>query len=362
MGVFRPDANNSPTWAGNLKQYSLAADSNDVLILVDKNGTAAENSSTGFISPLVTSYWTTTSTFYTAVQGSGGVSDAPDGDLVEKGGVAQRLRSTYLTDVTTRKLYTCTGTCTGGSLLSSTPFATSNTSITQALLGTADATTDRTSLIDWIRGANTLKSATVTGDNPDGLTTSVRGYVHGDVLHSRPAVINYNRYNDDRDIMVYYGSNDGIFHAVKGGQNDADGVEKWGFIPSEFFPYLKRLRDASPTISSSATKPYFADGPIGIYQYDANNDGKYNSTDGDKVYIYIGMRRGDRSYYALDVSDPDNPRFLWKITNFTTNFSEPTSRTRLHRRLAPAIWVKHASTRSVIPMARQPPIWIRAAR
>lgn len=315
MGVFRPDGNSSPRWAGNLKKYSLAPDASDNLILVDKVGFAVENASTGFISPLSQSFWTTSSTFWTstyypAVQASGGISDLPDGDLVEKGGAAQKLRTAYSTDLATRNLYTCTGSCVANSLLSSTPFADSNVNITQAGLGAA-STTERTQIINWIRGQNNKSD-----DNPSALSTSVRGYVHGDVLHARPAVVNYNRYGDDRDVMIYYGANDGIFHAIKGGSDDADGIEKWGFVPSEFFPTLKRLRDATPIIDTTNTKPYFADGPIGIYQLDANNDGRYTSGDGsgDKVYLFIGMRRGGRIYYALDVTNPDAPVFLWKIT------------------------------------------------
>lgn len=331
MGVFRPDANNSPRWPGNLKLYSLAPDASDSLILVDKNGVAAENASKGFIKPTATSYWTTTSTFWTSTftssaysyasaQGSGGASDAPDGDLIEKGGAAQKLRSTYLTSVTARKLYTCVGSCSTGDPLSSWPLQGGNgaNDVSTTDLGAAN-NTERDAIVAWVKGANNK-----TEDNPDGLATSIRGYVHGDVLHSRPAVINYNRNGDDNDIVVYYGANDGIFRAIKGGTGDTDGVEKWGFVPKEFFSKLKRQRDESPIIGATAadTKPYFADGPISVYQYDANNDGIYRATDGDKVYIYIGMRRGGRVYYALDVSDPDNPKFMWKITGGSGDFAE----------------------------------------
>ena len=54
---------------------------------------------------------------------------------------------------------------------------------------------------------------------------------------------------------------------------------------------------------------------MGVYQKDANNDGKYTVGGDDKVYIYLTMRRGGRAIYALDVTDPGEPRFLWKIDN-----------------------------------------------
>ena len=130
--------------------------------------------------------------------------------------------------------------------------------------------------------------------------------------------------------MVYYGANDGVFHAVKGGQNannptnpaDFDGGEQWGMVFPEFFGNLKRLRENGADISVTNPKPYFADGAISVYQFDANNDNKYIAADGDKVYLYVGMRRGGRFAYGLDVSDPLNPKHLWKIDNLTLGFSE----------------------------------------
>lgn len=323
MGVFRPDAALSPRWMGNLKMYKLALDTNTrTVFLADMLGNPAQNATTGFITNTAVSAWTTDSSFWgfrsAEANGAGGASDKPDGDLVEKGGIAQGLRTTYATDQSARKLYTCTGSCTNGSLLSSTPFSTSNTSVTEALLGVASSTA-RAALINWIRGEDN------NGDeNANGSTTDVRASIHGDVLHSRPAVINYNRNSpsDENDVIAFYGANDGVFRAIKGGLGTGSGSEMWGFVPSEFFGRLKRLRDNSPIISSSSKRPYFADGPVGVYQKDVNGDGRLVAADGDKVYLYVGMRRGGRLLYALDVSDPDAPKLLWKRDSSSAGFSE----------------------------------------
>src|SRR5690606_25805629 len=48
------------------------------------------------------------------------------------------------------------------------------------------------------------------------------------------------------------------------------------------------------------------DGPIGVYQK-VKADGS-----SDKVLLYTAMRRGGRLLYALDVSNPKQPKFLWK--------------------------------------------------
>ena len=197
-------------------------------------------------------------------------------------------------------------------------------------------TTLRDQIIAWTRGADNK-------DEEDSATgtagTDIRPSAHGDVLHSRPAVVNYSRYGDDNDIYAFYGSNDGVFHALKGGiaqhTTGADtalkpGSERWGFIPREFLGKLKRLRDQAPTISNINQKDYFADGSIGVYQKDvagsgdASNPGTGTVTGvigdnaGDKVYIYLTMRRGGDFIYALDVTNPATPKLLWRKSSADT--------------------------------------------
>src|SRR6266571_2058788 len=100
------------------------------------------------------------------------------------------------------------------------------------------------------------------------------------------------------------------------------GGELWAFIPPEFYGKLLREHDNSPLIkyfsTSSAITPtpldkdYFFDGIAGLYQ---------NLTDG-KVRLYLSARRGGRLLYALDISDPTKPKFLWKHSSSDTGFSE----------------------------------------
>jgi len=333
MGQFRPDANAGPRWPGNLKQYKIALDVTGKPILADRFGQGVEDTVNGFIKSDKTSFWTTNSAYWAfdPLGNPKSASDAPDGNIVEKGGAAQRLRQDFAASQATRKLYTCNGSCAAGVALSANLFADSNAGITAGLLtpsGYATLTaTERTDLINWVRGADNK-------DNEDGngVSTDIRARIHGDLLHSRPAVVNYNRStpSDDRDIMVYYGTNGGIFHAVKGGQNDVDGGEKWGMVFPEFLSKLKRLRDNGPDISTADPKPYFADGAVSVYQLDVNDDGKLVAANGDKVYLYVGMRRGGRFAYALDVSDPDTPKHLWKIDNSgdLRNWARPGSTLR----------------------------------
>jgi type IV pilus assembly protein PilY1 len=290
---------------GNLKEYKLAASSTDQLYLADANGNPVENSTTGFVTPSAISYWTQPSAFWGfQPSGAGGASDSPDGDIVEKGAAAQVLRSTYPVSQAARKVYTCS-TCGGGAVLSSTPFDTGNAAITAASLGVSTAA-ERDRIIDWVRGQD------LADENASGATTDVRASIHGDVLHSRPAVVNYNRNGDDNDIVVFYGGNDSLVHAVKGGQSASGGEELWAFVAPEFYGKLKRLADNTPKISTPDPKPYFFDGMFSAWYSDVNDDGKLSSGDGDKVYLFVSARRGGRLLYAFDVSDPNDPRVMWK--------------------------------------------------
>jgi type IV pilus assembly protein PilY1 len=329
MGQFRPDRNARPRWPGNLKQYQIGLDGNDKPILTDRNNAAVEDTANGFLLPDITSFWTRPSNFWGFTTMS--ASDAPDGAVVEKGGTAQRMRTDLASTSARvdRKLYTCNGNCVAGAALSSVLFDTSNDNAngpSETKLGVVGSTS-RNALIEWVRGADNAEN-----ENADGVSTDVRAYLHGDLLHSRPAVVNYNRSAGDRDIVVYYGSNDGVFRAVKGGQDDADGGEKWGMVFPEFFDRLRHLRANNTVIGVDITKPYFADGPVSVYQKDANNDRRILPADGDKVWVYVGMRRGGNFIYALDVTDPDTPKFMWKVDRNSTvasghNFFEDLGQT-----------------------------------
>ena len=314
IGMFRPDELARPRWVGNLKQYQITYDPNtDTLALGDALGNPALNAVTGFIRPTAVSYWTTDSTFF--VNDPKGTppsaSDRPDGEVAEKGGVAEGLRSTYATSQATRTMLTCIGCAPGTNLVQSASerFVDTNTAITTAMLG-ASTDAERSAIIAWIRGLDNA------GDEkgPGGGVT-VRPSVHGDVLHSRPAVVDYG---GSTGTVVFYGSNDGLIRAIDGNRTTGNpGQELWSFAPAEFFSRLKRLRDDLPEVRYPLTPPganatprdYFADGSITVYQkFDSNKNTQ-------RVVIYVTMRRGGRFLYAFDVTDPHAPQLLWRKSN-----------------------------------------------
>lgn len=311
MGMFLPDADAYPRWFGNLKQYHFIYDPvTYTLTLADSTDAPAINNTGGFIQTKAISYWTTSSDFWVnAPSGDpASSSDSPDGAIVAKGGAAEVLRKDNLTDQTSRKVFTCVScannTALGGA--AATLFDTTNTAITNSMLGVSTAS-DAQTLINWVRGIDNA------GDElgPGG-TTTVRPSIHGDVVHSKPAVVNYG---GSTGVVVFYGANDGMLHAVHGDQTGTNaGHHLWSFVPEEMFSKFKRMRDNSPLISfpnlitsdPTAARDWFVDGPISVYQ-------KISSSGTiEKAYLYVGMRRGGRLLYAFDITNPTNPRFLWK--------------------------------------------------
>jgi type IV pilus assembly protein PilY1 len=92
--------------------------------------------------------------------------------------------------------------------------------------------------------------------------------------------------------------------------------ESWAYLPKEFFKKIKPLRQSIVAIDN---KIYGLDGQITLQINDENNDGKVNNS--DTAWLFFGLRRGGSSYYALDITDPDDPKLMWHIEN-KGDFSE----------------------------------------
>ncbi|HET7090203.1 MAG TPA: hypothetical protein VFL17_16320, partial [Anaerolineae bacterium] len=199
IGQFRPDVAKSPRWFGNLKMYKIGQDASGDAFLVDVDGNRAENAATGFISPNAKSFWTTGSTFWNHrsadENGTGGASDLPDGDLVEKGGAGQRLRTRHATDQGLRQMYTCvsaSGFCSPGDLLSSSPFDVSNANITAGDMGTY-----------FKLPVQSITSALVSGTPTATATVQLHGFATNDIVQISGA--SPNIYNQRASITVVDG-------------------------------------------------------------------------------------------------------------------------------------------------------------
>ncbi len=177
----------------------------------------------------------------------------------------------------------------------------------------------------------------VNGDNA-GLINFVRGegryWKLGDIDHSNPIVVGapggsaplmgpgYDTFAQtwaNRKKVVYVGANDGMIHCF----DVLTGEELWGFIPYNLLPKLKNMWAVdSSTGTRYFSRDIYVDGsPVAA---DAYIDADGNGSKEWRTVLICGQGPGKGSaiggglnyYFALDVTNPDEPLPLWE---FTTN-------------------------------------------
>lgn len=341
IGMFRPDGNARPGWPGNLKQYQLAFDAAQGVTVVDATSASAIDLTTGFFKATSKSFWSNDSLFFTnyPIGTPASVSDAPDGAVVDKGGAAQKLRKNFETSTqeAARKLLTIPYTATSQA---STGFPTLATSIVGTDNTGASSVSLTSSEIDWLRGNDNATgngAENFAGTSDANGTVAVRPSIHGDIVHSRPVALNYGKDSSNKDnVVVFYGTNDGLLHAIDGRQTSSTaGSEYWSFLSPESYGVVKRERNGLPEVllptntntgalntapsgSTAEARRYGMDGPIGVFA-------SYNSTGTlTKGVIYTAMRRGGSAIYAFDVTATPagtNPALVWTARANMANFS-----------------------------------------
>lgn len=284
--VFKP--HEAVGWSGNVKRFRMAGDK-----IVDANGNNAIDPDTGFFSAAAQSFWTPD-------------NQAPDGDNVTKGGMASRLQDgrKVVSNINSNNLMNENNRITPsnvtqqllGTHLKDASFDGFDIDPEDPLPGDNDSyeTNEFTKLVQWIGGQSKTDA-----------TKSRRSME--DPLHSTPVLLNYGELTIDGkkvpDSTLYIGTNSGYLHAFDTNENNPK--ERFAFIPKELLPVATKYYE------NSGKKKYGLDGHISVWHDDTNKDMIINN--GEKAYLYVGMRRGGSSYYALDVSDRDNPKLKWQI-------------------------------------------------
>jgi type IV pilus assembly protein PilY1 len=170
-------------------------------------------------------------------------------------------------------------------------------------------------IVDWLRGqqqyANDvlLRAYTKTATIPAGLAAPLP-IVLGDIASSKPAYLRdprkaypyedyftYQQDNQDRKATVVVGANDGMLHAF----NAQTGEELWAYAPR--ITMKKLYAQASTTYSTS--HQFTVDGSPEVA--DVKIGGQWRSV------LVAGLNAGGRGYYALDVTNPDEPAALWEL-------------------------------------------------
>lgn len=271
--LFEPSLR--PGWSGNLRGYFIDQDgikdiSNTLATTVDANGTR--------ISDTAQSFWSAT----------------VDGDDITAGGASGKL------PIATRNLYTFTSSTisAAGSALDASGdihrLDSTNTAITAGMLGATDDT-ERTELLDWIQTQQM-----------------------GDPLHSKIITVSY-----PTQTVVYMMTNQGFLHAIDAttptdptATDTTGGEELFAFMPRELLSNLKTLK------SNAIGDPhvYGLDGGMTRIHEDTNNNGIVDNS--ETAVLVFGQRRGGNAYYALDVTDPTDPKYKWKIQGGAAPFDK----------------------------------------
>ena len=263
MGLFRPDANVSPRWFGNLKEYKLAYDADEPgSPLVDRNNNDVVSAKTGFIVPTAVEPLDAQSVQRGAMVGRFGrlleEFHARDADP-DRDGLARwrsrrkrRRRAGHARSLS----HQCTAHRGGGAPATAwcSP-AGSDLAPASRLLGRPRQVRPgrhqrgQRLMPGQVRREHYGRHAEPCqlgsrhrqqrrrvrpGQTSTGYDVTVRGSAHGDVLHSRPQIVYYG---GSTGIVAYYGGNDGMLHAVCAGTSSGyapaagpPGEEMWSFV------------------------------------------------------------------------------------------------------------------------------------
>lgn len=178
----------------------------------------------------------------------------------------------------------------------------------------ASQVTDGTqeNLLKYIRGQNRYEDQ----DRDVAYGTYSRLYrdratTLGDIVHAQPVYVQAPPYSfadsgydtfkvsqASRAPTVYVSANDGMLHAF----NATTGEERWAYLPPIVMPNLWRLADKDYTTNHR----YFVDGPLTIA--DINDGGTW------KTILIGALGKGGRGYFALDITNPTSPKYMWSFT------------------------------------------------
>jgi type IV pilus assembly protein PilY1 len=215
-------------------------------------------------------------------------------------------------------------------------------SLTNGDLGVG-SDTDRDKLIKHVRGYDAWDI------DQDTNTSETRKFKLGDIYHSQAVIVGApsiyffdNGYSGTggfydtkktRTKVILAGANDGMLHAF----DATTGAERWAFIPPSLLTSLKTMKtnwdlyqggtptdhlyhvDASPRVSD-------------VWFYSSDTDTS-KTVDEWKTVLISGLRKGGKTYFALNITDTTNPVYLWefpKSTDATTlalvgeSWSDPT--------------------------------------
>ena len=126
----------------------------------------------------------------------------------------------------------------------------------------------------------------------------------------RYADLNYGEYRDriaaNRSATVYLAANDGMLHAF----DASTGHERWAFIPAGVLPKLWRLADNA----LSKNFQYLLDGTPVVGDICPRAPDSSCAASEWRTILVAGVGATGREFYALDITQADQPKLLWRIS------------------------------------------------
>lgn len=274
----------TPVWSAQAKLDTLVRDACDTRVIHLFRSGAAGN--------MVPFKWNTDTCSSTG---------APSGTLVTTLDPAEQ---SFFTDITALSHYTQMTDGTALTVDQRTPAAGAN-------------------LVNYLRGQRGKETFI---SNTANRLYRAREHVLGDIVNAQPVFVRqpFANYTDagytafksarvNRAPMVYVAANDGMLHAFYAGTSTTDpqgGTEAWAFIPTMVLPSLKFLADNN----YSNLHRFSVDGtPVAGDIFDTGASQW-------KTILVGGLNKGGQGYYALDVTDPANPKAMWEFKFSSTCF------------------------------------------
>jgi type IV pilus assembly protein PilY1 len=168
-----------------------------------------------------------------------------------------------------------------------------------------------TNLVNWLRGQTDSRYRArqhLLGDTVGGAPVFVRkppfAYTENN-YQTFVSTINASNIGAGRRGVVYVPSNDGMLHAIDG----TTGQELWAYVPTMVMDRLYRLAD----LDYATKHEYFVNATPVVGDIWVPPVGATPGT--WKTILVGGLGAGGRGYFALDITDPINPKMLWEFKN-----------------------------------------------
>lgn len=258
---------------------------------------------------------------------------------------ASRAIFTYKNGLKT--LFSSANMCTADDLLGLTG---------DSLYGAGNSTETCREMVDWVRGKDGWS-----------LARNRNGWTLGDIVYSTPVVVQqptlsavpvgaagscdtectggcncsdpnntcrqqcfycYRECQESRKRMIYVGANDGMLHAFVAGKWDDDnqtwlsdpasdseiGKELWAYLPGNLLSELKELARPTYGTEGNCVHRYMVDLSPQAWDAFIDPDGDNGTEPRQWCTVLVGGERGGGDvFFALDVTEPDNPRVLWEF-------------------------------------------------